>query len=163
MERTRHFFEPVTPELQAFMDNIDWAPFQEFLMNEYGINSELEVGLKTFGQHGRTIRPYIRCVKDLRDECGVFGKVQRFVRLENFSSGIERNVLSYDEKKYRKFLDERNYSFTDEDVDTVFGPITLWATMDLRYEHLNGGSNGTTLFRCQYTAENGRLFHKVGE
>lgn len=158
MERARHFFE-ITPELQAFMDNIDWAPFREFLKNEYGIDAELNVGL----DNGRTIRPYIRCVKDLRNECGVFGKVQKYVRLENFSSGAEHEVLSYDEKKYRKFIDECNYSFTDEDVDTVFGPITLWATMDLRYEHLNGGSNGTTLFSCQYTAEGGWLFHKVSE
>ena len=157
MEKIRKFYK-ITPELQAFIDKVDWAPFRRFLLDEYGIDSALEVGL----EDGQSIRPYIRCTKDLRSQCGIFGKAQKFVRLENFSSGIQREILSYDEKKYRKLIDEGNYSFDFEDVDAVFSPILLWAAMDLRYEHLNGGSNGTTLFTCQYTAKEGWSFKKAG-
>lgn len=161
MEYMRHFSK-ITPELQAFMDGIDWTPFHEFLLKEYGLDGELEYGLKSSNSSSR-LYPYIRKPENLRDKCGIFAKAYTQVKLQNFESGVYRKVLSYNEEKYRKFIDEWNFDFTDEDIDSVLSPIILWASMDLRYEYADGGMNGTTLFRCRYTAEDGWTFRKIGE
>ena len=133
------------------MDGIDWTPFREFLLKEYGLDGELEYGLKG-GQGSSRMYPFIQKPENLRDKCGLFAKAY-----------THRKVLSYNEEKYRKFIDEWNFDFTDEDIDTVLSPIILWASMDLRYEYADGGMNGTTLFRCRYTAEDGWTFRKIGE
>ena len=161
MEHMRHFYE-ITPELQAFMDGIDWTPFREFLLKEYGLDGELEYGLKG-GQGSSRIYPFIQKPENLRDKCGIFTKAYTQVKLQNFESGVYRKVLSYNEAKYRKFIDEGDFRFTDEDIDTVLSPIILWASMDLRYEYADGGRNGTNLFHCRYTAEDGWEFRKIGE
>lgn len=157
----RHFFS-VTPELQSFMDSIDWTPFRQFLLKEYGLDGELEYGLEG-GDGSSRIYPFIRKPENLRDKCGLFAKTYTKVALQNFGSGVYRKVLSYNEEKYRKFIDEGNFRFTDEDIETVLGPFILWASMDLLYEHADGGRNGTTLFHCQYSSDDGWHFKKVGD
>ena len=160
MENMRRFRE-ITPELQSFMDDIDWSPFRDFLLKEYGLDGDLEYGLE--GSGSTYISPFIRKPENLREKCGIFAKAYTKVELKNFGSGIYREVISYNEAKYRKFIDEGNFRFNDEDIETVLGPLILWASMDLLYEHADGGRNGTELFSCRYTSEGGWLFRKVGK
>ena len=152
----RHFTE-VTSELQAFADNIDWTPFRRFLLDEYGIDSELETGFEIKGVIGMRIR----CVNDLCYQCGVLGRIHRSIRLESSSSRILFEILSYNEEKYRRLIDEGHHRFAYEDIDAILGPITLSATMDLRYQHSDGLRNSTTLFTCQYTEAGGWAFKKA--
>ena len=160
MEETR-YFRSVTPELKNFWDNIDWTPFREFTLKEYGFDHEPDHGLKGGGYSN--IRPFVRVPENLRDRCGLFAKVYSKVFLEELGSGICRKVLSYDEEKYRDFIRAGNFSFSDEDICAKLSPIRMWVTMHLRYEYVDGGRNGSELFSCQYTEAEGWLFHKVGE
>lgn len=151
------YFTEVTSELQAFADNIDWTPFHRFLLDEYEIDSELETGFEIKGVIGMRIR----CVNDLCNQCGVLGKIHRSIRLESSSSKILFEILSYNEEKYRRLIDEGHYRFAYEDIDAILGPITLSATMDLQYQCKDGLRNSTTLFTCQYTEAGGWAFKKA--
>lgn len=161
MEQHPHFrhFTEVTSELQSFLDNMDWTPFRHFLLNEYGIDSELKVGFDTKGVIGLQIQ----CVNDLCNQCGVLGKIHRSIRLVSSSSKILFEILSYNEEKYRRLIDEGHYHFAHADIDAILGPIRLFVTMDLQYQHKDGMRSNTTLFECQYTEADGWKFRKASQ
>ena len=70
--------------------------------------------------------------ENIKDQSGLFGKILKDVRLENFSSQI-----SFDEKTNEPYY---------------------WGTMDLRYQHNNGGSNGMQVMAYTYSPKSGWEF-----
>ena len=67
--------------------------------------------------------------EDIRSQCGAFGKVLRECRLTQFNSSI-----SFDEKTNEPFY---------------------WGSMDLSYQHNEGGSNGMRIMDYTYSTRNG--------
>ena len=61
---------------------------------------------------------------DIKEYCGVFGKVMRYVKVCNFSSCVREN---------------RDHT-----------ALRAWISVHLHYQHLDGGRNGVELFRAQY-------------
>ena len=160
MNMTREFHAEDLEKVKRFMGQIDWEPFKTFLKENYDIEEEISTNLKIVHN---IVYPKIVVEKDLRDIAGIFKHVLYCLHLQNFSAGIYRPVVSYDQKKYDDFFRAHNYSFFDEDIDLVLGPATLWANMNLSYTDLNGGHNGMTLFSCEYTENKGWSFRKAGE
>ena len=67
--------------------------------------------------------------EDIRSQCGAFGKVLKECRLTQFNSSI-----SFDEKTNEPFY---------------------WGSMDLSYQHNEGGSNGMRIMDYTYSIQNG--------
>lgn len=67
--------------------------------------------------------------EDIRSQCGAFGKVLKECRLTQFNSSI-----SFDEKTNEPFY---------------------WGSMDLSYQHNEGGSNGMRIMDYTYSTRNG--------
>ena len=65
---------------------------------------------------------------DMKDLCGVFGKILKFCVVDNFSCGVGENEDRTD--------------------------LRAWWSVHLSYQHKDGGMNGMELFRAHY--ENGK-------
>lgn len=143
-------------EGKAFFDTINWQPLKRFLAVQYGIHSDLDIRFKvtTYGDADIAIRSK----DDLKELCGILGCVLKSVHLELFTREFSQNILSWDEEKLREFEVSRNYNWTYDDIDAVLGPKKLWGTFDLRYETVDGGSNGLHLFSATYSEDNGWEF-----
>lgn len=140
--------------VQKFMDNIDWAPFHQYLQQQFGFDTGLKTSIIT--DDGRF---KIRLVgtDNLVDKCGVLAPCFRDVHIEDFGSNLSRSV-DYDEELYKKAVREGRWDCTWDDFDAKFGPIVFGAHIDFRYEMKNGGRNGLSLFCAEYSERDGWKF-----
>ena len=138
-------------EAEDFFSAIDFTPLKDFAKSYYGIEGDSFQAILE-----QKYVPIILWDTNIAELCGIFGKACNSVTLEAFSVGISKPA-SYDVEKKISFL-MKDKPYTDEDIDAVYGEPHLWVTFDLKYETLEGGSNGITLFRADYSHSKGWSF-----
>lgn len=101
-------------------------PYKEL----FKVGSEV-AGVKTnFSEPTVDDRGYVKYTSDdIRSQCGVFGEVLRDCRLTQFNS-----TITFDEKTHEPYY---------------------WGSMDLQYQHNDGGSNGMKVMDYTYSKKNG--------
>ena len=83
---------------------------------------------KLVNRDGRTLYTKYQS-NDIKADTGVFSSVLKSARLENFNSELY--------------------------IDQQTGEPTYWGSLDLRYQHNGGGSNGMELMRYKYNSKTG--------
>lgn len=155
--RTAHFYkgnEKDEEMVQKFLDSINWAPFHQYLQQQFGFDTGLKTSIITDDGQFK-----IRLIgtDNLVEKCGILTPCFRNVHIEDFGSTIGRNV-DYDEQLYQKALKEGAWRATWDDFDAKYGPIVYGAHIDFRYEMEDGGRNGLSLFNMIYSEKDGWTF-----
>lgn len=104
----------------------DTIPYQEL----FKTGSEVAGVKTTFTNPVVDEKGYVKYQsEDIRSQCGPFGEVLRECRLQQFNSSI-----TFDEKTNEPYY---------------------WGTMDLQYQHNDGGTNGMKVMQYTYSKKNG--------
>lgn len=104
----------------------DTIPYQEL----FKTGSEVAGVKTTFTNPVVDEKGYVKYQsEDIRSQCGPFGEVLKECRLQQFNSSI-----TFDEKTNEPYY---------------------WGTMDLQYQHNDGGTNGMKVMQYTYSKKNG--------
>ena len=113
-----------------FLNSIDYSPLEDKLSEIVGTQIKLNAEIKSY----RGDRPRIQFEsQDIRDYCGIFGKILESCVLTTFGTGFFRETDGF------------------------------WGDIHLSYSHKEGGRNGMALLNYQYSEDNGWQFRVVGE
>lgn len=121
-------------DLIAFAQTIDFAELFDHIKTFTGVTCN-------FNQPEiSTVRGNVYITftsENIVDQTGPFAAILKNCYFSSFSNGVSRN----DDTK----------------------ELQYWVSVDIKYNHKDGGSNGMEVVRAFYTESTGWVFHNVGE
>lgn len=153
---TSYFYKGEEEKVQAFVNDIDWEPFHQYLQR-LGFDTAIDVSLYTCY---RQYHLHVRGTDNLVEKTGIMQPCFESVYLQDFGTFLFRTV-DYDADLRLKAISEGDFDKTWEDFDGKFGPITLQVNMDFRFKQKGGGENGVRLFSAEYTHVDGWKFFEA--
>lgn len=144
--------------MENFLESIDWNVLNDFVKNEYGIETEFISKIDTNYNCKNNIKIFSK--DNLVEYTGVFKNVLKEMRLKDFGVWLT-NTRVWENTTEETFFDDCAKDKTVKDKYTDLDDIKLNFDINLRYEQYKGGSNGMDLFWASYDKQNGWSFEKV--